>query len=397
MPKKGQQNSDQESSDNTCAILERKRHLLQAKLSRFTLFLNALKETRPDSSKLIELDTRLKDLESHLLSEFCEIQFQLEGIDFEAYHEDEDIPFETQYYTIISDAKKLIFDISNPQPSSGPSVSSELQLNNSNNAQKIFNVKLPVIELPKFTGNYGNWLEFKELYLSLIHSNKTLDSIQKLHYLKASLDGSALQCIQSIHFSSENYEIAWKILCERFDNKRLMIHNLIKSLFNIPQLLPDCPGALRNLVDLISKHLSSLNAIGVKTEFWDPLIIYLICTKLDQPTVCQWEQTEFADELPKISELKTFLNHRADYLDKVNLHKPKSKNFTKSSKHIPESACLFNNVEASEQVSMGFGGKNKRFSCFNCNQPHSIYKCQQFLLRKKRKGQGFKIMWKLPM
>lgn len=236
----------------------------------------------------------MKDIETHLLSEFSEVQFQLEGIDFESYHEDENAPFEGQYYATISAAKQFIFEISNPQPGSNPSVSGNAK---SNDVQKV-NVKLPVIELPKFTGNYGNWLEFKELYLSLIHSNDTLDSIQKLHYLKALLEGSALQCVQSIHFSSENYDIAWKILCELFDNKRLMIHNLIKSLFNIPQFLPDGPGALRNLVDLISKNLSSLNTIGIKTEFWDPLIIYLVCTKLDQPTVCQWEQTEFYSNYP---------------------------------------------------------------------------------------------------
>lgn len=306
MPKKSQQDSSHSNdSDNTGAILERKRNLLRAKLSRFKLFLNNLKQTGPNSSKLIELDARLKDIETHLLSEFSEVQFQLEGIDFESYHEDENAPFEGQYYATISAAKQFIFEISNPQPGSNPSVSGNAK---SNDVQKV-NVKLPVIELPKFTGNYGNWLEFKELYLSLIHSNDTLDSIQKLHYLKALLEGSALQCIQSIHFSSENYDIAWKILCELFDNKRLTIHNLIKSLFNIPQILPDGPGALRNLVDLISKNLSSLNTIGIKTEFWDPLIIYLVCTKLDQPTVCQWEQTEFSDELSTISELKTFLNH----------------------------------------------------------------------------------------
>lgn len=50
MPKKSQQDSSHSNdSDNTGAILERKRNLLRAKLSRFKLFLNNLKQTGPNS------------------------------------------------------------------------------------------------------------------------------------------------------------------------------------------------------------------------------------------------------------------------------------------------------------------------------------------------------------
>lgn len=46
--------------------------------------------------------------------------------------------------------------------------------------------------------------------------------------------------------------------------------------------------------------------IGINTESWDPLIFYIISTKLDQNTLAQWEQYEYEHELPTIEELKTF-------------------------------------------------------------------------------------------
>lgn len=87
-----------------------------SKLARFTSFLNSLKNYSPDRSKLIKLDTRLKDLKSNLLTEYTEVQFELEGLDYERYRED-DNSFECKYYEIISSAKQYIFNISNPKPS----------------------------------------------------------------------------------------------------------------------------------------------------------------------------------------------------------------------------------------------------------------------------------------
>lgn len=369
--------AEKTSGESVSNVLERKRGLLCSKLARFTSFLNSLKSRSPDSSKLIELDTRMKDLESNLLTEYSEVQFELEGLDYEMYREEDDNSFECKYYEIVSSAKQYIFDISNPKPSTSNSMFQGE--NSSSNFHKSMNVKLPVIELPKFSGNYNNWLEFKELYVSLIHNNSNLYPVQKLHYLKASLEGSALQCIQSVNFTGENYELAWDILCERFDNKKLMIHNLIKSIFNIPELILDTPSALRNVIDLLSKCLKSLQMIGVNTESWDPLIIYIICTKLDQNTLAQWEQFEYEHELPIIEELKSFLRARADFLEKVNLHKPKSKVSPKIVKPNHSNKCLLNNIEAGEQVSGQLKGKAKEFSCFYCNKSHSIYKCQEFI------------------
>ncbi|XP_026481973.1 uncharacterized protein LOC113389132 [Ctenocephalides felis] len=49
------------------------------------------------------------------------------------------------------------------------------------------NIKLPDINLPKFSGNYSEWNSFIDIYNSLIHNNEQLSDVQRLHYLKGTL------------------------------------------------------------------------------------------------------------------------------------------------------------------------------------------------------------------
>lgn len=118
--------------------------------------------------------------------------------------------------------------------------------------------------------------------------------------------------------------------------------------------------------------------IGVKTENWVPLIIYLIASKLDPETLCQWEQFKTQDELPTIIELKSFLTSRADFLEKVGLHKHKVKPLdSKFKSKFQSEKCLLNNTnDSSDMRSDSKKHKHKQtqhFSCFYCKGRHAIY------------------------
>lgn len=54
-------------------------------------------------------------------------------------------------------------------------------------------VKLPVIDIPKFSGDYSEWLSFCDAFSSLVHTNRSLNNIQKFQYLRSALMGSALK------------------------------------------------------------------------------------------------------------------------------------------------------------------------------------------------------------
>lgn len=185
----------------------------KGRLTAFCNFLNDLEDSL-NPSQISELQLRIGKLES-LYSQYDDVQLRLECM-----VEDPSVPiadrneFESIYYKYLAKGQDLL--LRNLKP---------------NGAEKL--VRLPTIQLPKFNGSYDSWLEFRDTFTSLIHSDSNIDVINKFHYLRASLEGSAAVVIDSIEFSSSNYSIAWNLLCERFDNKRLLIQNHVTDLFNI--------------------------------------------------------------------------------------------------------------------------------------------------------------------
>ncbi|XP_050295379.1 uncharacterized protein LOC126735437 isoform X2 [Anthonomus grandis grandis] len=315
-------------------------------------------------STILEIELRLKEIETKLLTEFSEIHFELEGLDPDNFTEQDLNNFETLYFKTIADIKQFLSIkttssdqqvIHDESIHSLPPYITSLQRQVSVKRQ---NTKLPVIELPKFSGQYDKWLEFRDLYTSLVHKNNCLEPIEKFQYLKATLEGAAAQSIQAINITNENYDLAWDILCQRFENKRLIVHNHIKSLFNIYDIRPDSANSFRNVLDIISKNMRSLNNLGVITNSSDPLIIYLVTSKLDVESIREWEQSGFAEELPSLAELYEFLSSRADFLDKVAMHKGK-----------PRKTFIVNQPSTHQSSNL---------CCFYCKQQHAIYHCPKF-------------------
>ncbi|GFV32476.1 DUF1758 domain-containing protein [Trichonephila clavipes] len=82
-----------------------------------------------------------------------------------------------------------------------------------------YNVKLPSINLPEFSGQYIDWLQFKSQFVSLIHDNTSLSDSQKLYYLQSALKGHAKQ-LQTVNDS-------YSSLFEALEGHRL-IKNCLK-------------------------------------------------------------------------------------------------------------------------------------------------------------------------
>lgn len=90
-------------------------------------------------------------------------------------------------------------------------------------------LQLPRISLPKFSGNFAEWENFRGIYESLVASNESLTRTQKLHYLKASVTGDAALLISHIQIADTNYDAAWKLLVAEYDNQRAIIHIHIQA------------------------------------------------------------------------------------------------------------------------------------------------------------------------
>lgn len=176
-----------------------------------------------------------------MFSEFNNLQTKLEESVLEVDLDDQLSQrewFEDSYYGMLARAECMLGN-------GDVELDSKMALNDTKS------VKLPTISIPTFDGSYERWLEFRDTFQSLIHNSNQITSIQKFHYLKSSLKGSAALVIESLEFSAANYTVAWELRLTSNDNSRLLVHNHVRSLFNVQVLTKEAPDLLHNLIDTI--------------------------------------------------------------------------------------------------------------------------------------------------
>lgn len=120
-------------------------------------------------------------------------------------------------------------------------------------------INLPQIDLPTFSGDTNQWLEFHDTFLSLIDNNESLNNIQKFYYLKSCLKKDAEAVILALKVTNDHYPIAWNLLKERFQNDKLIINSHVQELFDLPSITKESFSMLRKMLDDIKRILRVLD------------------------------------------------------------------------------------------------------------------------------------------
>ena len=87
------------------------------------------------------------------------------------------------------------------------------------NSKTTVRVKLPKLEVRKFSGKLEEWQEFWDSFESAIDSNDSLSSVDKFSYLRGLLLEPARLAITGFALTSANYEAAVELLKKRFEKK----------------------------------------------------------------------------------------------------------------------------------------------------------------------------------
>ncbi|EYC45066.1 hypothetical protein Y032_0440g1511, partial [Ancylostoma ceylanicum] len=98
---------------------------------------------------------------------------------------------------------------------------------------------LSKLELPTFDGNLLDYPEFSARFATLVGNKPQLDNTTKFSLLKSCLRGRALQSIQGLSMTAENYSIAMDILKTHYDDKVTMRHILYTKLAQLPSCDPE--------------------------------------------------------------------------------------------------------------------------------------------------------------
>jgi hypothetical protein len=219
-------------------------------------------------------------------------------------------------------------------------------------------LKLASIQLPTFHGSYETWSHFKGTFDSLVGNSIALNNLQKYHYLISRLSGEAAKLVSSLEVSESNYRVAWQILEDRYNNKRIIIDRHVKLLFSLATVKIESHTALRRLVDEAQLNLRALQSLDLPTDKWDTLVIHIIANKLDSSTRYHWENYPLKDVVPKLEELFKCLSERARVLESVSSNRvttAKPQGHPKLALHV-----------------------NDRDECSLCNGQHSLSQCEQF-------------------
>lgn len=234
------------------------------------------------------------------------------------------------------------------------------------------NVRLPEIPLPKFDGTLESWPAFRDSFMSMIDGHKTLGEVDKLTYLKRVVSKEAAQVIESVEITAANYSVAWELLKNRYENKKVLVRRYLDELFAIPSVKRESYEEITILLDGFERTIKMVEKVGVPTTGWSVLLAHMMCAKLDGHTLKQWEMFHRSSEVAEYSELVKFLREHASVLQALPRTKGKPVDTNTpitSGRHKWNQACA--TISAGDSVSE----KN----CVFCNKGiHSAFKCNVF-------------------
>ncbi|XP_043267664.1 uncharacterized protein [Venturia canescens] len=157
---------------------------------------------------------------------------------------------------------------------------------------------LPKIELPSFSGEYTQWIPFRDLFTSLVINNRALSDVERMHYLRASTTGEAAKLIASMAIEADSFSTAWETLTERYQNDRVLVTSHLDTLFKTAVIAPRSARDLHALVHSVTESYNSLRVLGAPIEHWDWVLVYLIARRLDPGTREAWELRTGQSKVP---------------------------------------------------------------------------------------------------
>lgn len=192
--------------------------------------------------------------------------------------------------------------------------------------------------------------------------NAHLTGVEKFHYLAQSLKNEARSVIQNLTNTAENFQVAWSLLCQRYNNPRQLASSYINNLETPPEIKRSHPQSIRNFIDHYMANIKALKALKLTVPTLDLIILHRILAHCPSDIVKEWERHSASSEAPSLESMY-------DFLEKT---------------YRIEESCQSNpvlNHATSHQTSNQNSNKNdsmQALSCPICKEPHTIFKCQKF-------------------
>nr|XP_012149738.1 PREDICTED: uncharacterized protein LOC105663687 [Megachile rotundata] len=125
---------------------------------------------------------------------------------------------------------------------------------------------LPQLLLPKFSGMYKEWTPFRDLFESMVVNNATIPEVEKFHYLKLSVTGEAVQLINNLVVTGDNFKLAWQLISDRYENRRVLVDAQLELLFSLKRSSHESAAELKRLYGTTTEVLVALKGLKCDTN-----------------------------------------------------------------------------------------------------------------------------------
>lgn len=254
--------------------------------------------------------------------------------------------------------------------------STNLNNNNTSNERKKSIMKLPPIQIKSFDGSYENWEEFRDIFQACVsNSNSSFSNCEKLLYLKGVLKGEPYELIKNLRSTNQNFEAAWELLEDRYQNKNKIFKAHLNSILDIPKSDKESAADIKKILDVTNASLAAIKALGVVISNADPFIVHILELKLDEKSLKHWiESQKGSTEIDTLVSFDKFLRLRLNILESVE----------KSAATQQAKKTEVNKVEKTDKKENKLpqmADKKKKGKCTICTegaQDHAPYECAKF-------------------
>ncbi|XP_071572845.1 uncharacterized protein [Temnothorax nylanderi] len=256
--------------------------------------------------------------------------------------------------------RSVLSELANRYKIASSSTSSTLPEQGGDRASR---TSLPRINLPKFSGAYEDWPSFRDLFRSVIGDNSSISHVERLHYLRSCLQGSAENLIRSLTITGENYNRAWAILCKHYKNKRELIRSNFATFTAVAKMKAATADKLSRVHNAVISAVNAQESIGrpIDSHGMD-LFNHLVVELFDSRTRLEWESSsgDFF-EPPSHDTLMNFITRRILTLNAAN---PKN--------------TVTNSSEPSRFAKAHAAQRTEPSQCPLCTERHSLMGCPEF-------------------
>ncbi|XP_015120965.1 uncharacterized protein LOC107043827 [Diachasma alloeum] len=261
---------------------------------------------------------------------------------------------------------------------------------------------LPEIEFPKFSGVSKEWRPWRDLFHSLVGNNLEIPGVERMHYLRLCLSNKPLKLISNLPVSEDSFGIAWRILVDRYENKRLLITAHLDQLLNPAPMKTHGASDLNLLTSSVSEALSALKALDQPTDHWGPIVVHVLTRRLSNKLREAWENKIGAStEYPTHEHLLDFLQGRSRAMDTLEVgssvhtsndaSRPsqlsvQTRSMTNSSAKVNQASVSSHAQQSAQkspspaqiQSTKSTSWANAGYPCSYCKMDHYIASCSGF-------------------